>query len=88
MSPFFEIGQLVTFLFFVCFLIFFPLLSLIEKIMYQLYIEELMPVATHVYTDNWVNVKIYFNIYKERLFINIYICFTFYYIYILKLISL
>ena len=52
MSPFFEIGQLVTFLFFVCFLIFFHLLSLIEKIMYQLYIEELMQVATHVYKDN------------------------------------
>jgi len=54
MSPFFEIGQLVTVLFFFCFVVFFPLIGLIEKIMYHLYIET-TPIATHAYLKHFIN---------------------------------
>lgn len=40
MSPFFEIGQIVTFLYFFFFIILFPLIGFIEKMVYCLYIDK------------------------------------------------
>lgn len=40
MSPFFEIGQLVTFLYFIFFVVFLPVFGLSEKLAYHLYIES------------------------------------------------
>jgi len=62
MSPFFEIGQLVTVLFFFCFVVFFPLIGLIEKIMYHLYIET-TPIATHAYLKHFIEFKIIFMVF-------------------------
>lgn len=40
MSPFFEIGQAVTFLYFIFFIVIFPVIGLLEKIVYHLYVDR------------------------------------------------
>jgi len=79
MSPFFEIGQLVTILFFLCFIVFFPAIGLIEKVIYHLYIELATPIATHVYIKiNLIEAKIMVNILRENLCIKFKILLLFY----------
>ncbi len=79
MSPFFEIGQLVTLLFFLCFVVFFPLIGLIEKVIYHLYIEYTIPIATHVYIKkNLIECKIFFNLYKETIVLKFKLILLFY----------
>jgi hypothetical protein len=39
MSPFFEIGQIVTFLYFFFFFVIFPGLGLVEKFIYDLFLN-------------------------------------------------
>lgn len=54
MSPFFEIGQLVTLLFFMFFFVFIPVLSLNETIAFDLYITsgklDLNTISARVYS--------------------------------------
>jgi hypothetical protein len=77
MSPFFEIGQIVTILFFLCFIIFFPLLGITEKLMYHLYTEDPNN-STHVYGNCFFNFKIILNLYKEKIILIVKAIFNFY----------
>jgi hypothetical protein len=61
----------------------FPLIGLIEKVIYHFYIELATPIATHVYMKkNLIEFKIIFNIYKDNMFIRFKII-LFFYLYFL-----
>ena len=68
MSPFFEIGQVVTFLFFVFFLIIFPLIGLMEKLVYHLYINKTINEEKRLSSHVYINLPLTFiNIIKQKI---------------------
>lgn len=70
MSPFFEIGQAVTFLFFFFFLVIFPLIGVMEKLVYHLYLNKNLHkenrLSSHVY-NNYIQVSVILNKIKTNL---------------------
>jgi len=52
MTPFFEIGQIITSMFFLFFFL-FPILGLVEKVIYFIYAEKsYIRASMHTYTFN------------------------------------